>query len=182
MDGISQEHTESFESIYNRFYLPVYKFFAKRLSDLAVCEDLTSDVFYVCFKNYDKYDPSRASAATWIYTIANNKLKNYYRDKKDHRYIHNENTYFNLPDDSDMESAMESAIFIAQMKMHLMNALDSVSEREKSTINLRYFSEKSSEEIAVEIGTTAGNVRVILNRAIKKLTKYFEEQGIRWDF
>lgn len=172
MDGISLEHIESFEAVYNRFYAPVYRFYAKRLSDKCVCEDLTSDVFYSCFKNYGSYDPSRASVATWIYAIANNKLKNYYRDKKITCSIDEEGFFINLPDDSDMESA----IFMSQMRECLFQALDTVSARESTIIKLRYFSDRTSDEIAAEVGTTAGNVRVILTRAIKKLAIYFEEK------
>ena len=41
------------------------------------------DVFTACYKNYSNYDPQKASLGTWVYTVANNRLKNYYRDRKE---------------------------------------------------------------------------------------------------
>lgn len=40
------------------------------------------DTFAVCFQKFDSFDPAKASFGTWLYAIANNKLKNYYRDHK----------------------------------------------------------------------------------------------------
>jgi len=175
MEHFSQDDIQSFELIYNKYYASVYRFFIKRLSSKEVCEDLTSEVFYSCLKNFDNYDPAKASIATWIFVVANNKLKNHYRDKKDLTPL--EDTYNALFDNADMDEAM----FLTQMKIHLDTALDSATERERSIIRLRYFTELSSEEIATKIGISAGNVRVILTRTIKKLAKYFEDNGIRWE-
>jgi len=167
--------SDSFESIYNRYYLSVYRFFLKRQIARELCEDLTSDVFYSCLKSYDKYDSSKATVATWIYTIANNKLKNHYRDKKD--FVPLEVAHDALHKSADMEGA----VFLTQMKIHLDAALSTVSEREQSIIKLRYYSELNSSEIASELGITAGNVRVILTRALKKIANYFEDNEIRWE-
>jgi len=168
---------EEFETIYNRYYLPVYRFFFKRLANKEVCEDLTSDVFYSCLKKYDSYDPSKAAVATWIYSVANNKLKNHYRDRKEHTSIDETDSPIDLPDNTDMDGA----VFIMQMKEHLASALKSVPELESEIIKLRYFSGLSSDEIAVQVGKSAGNVRVILSRTVKKLADYFEEHGISWE-
>ena len=159
--------------------MPVYRYFMKRLASKELCEDLTSDVFYSCLKKYDSYDPAKATVATWIYSVANNKLKNYYRDRKEHISIDDEDVLITLPDNTDMEEA----VFLTQMKDHLKKALesDSISEKERNIIKLKYFSELTSGEIAEQIGTTAGNVRVMLTRAMSKLANYFEENGIRWE-
>jgi RNA polymerase sigma factor (sigma-70 family) len=76
---------------------------------------------------------------------------------------------------------MDGAIFLTQMKTHLETALGLLTERERSIVKLRYFDDLTSEEIAVLTDITAGNVRVILTRALKKLAKYFENNGIRWE-
>ena len=180
MEGTTEKAgIEEFEAIYNRYCMRVYSFFAKRLAIKEVCEDLTSDVFYSCFKKYDSYDPSKASVATWIFSVANNKLKNYYRDKKEHVSIDDEEIIINLSSSSDMETA----VYLTQMKAHLKAALESesISDRERTIVQLRFNSGLTSEEIAMQVGTTAGNVRVILNRTLKKLAEYFRDNGIRWE-
>lgn len=177
MENASRE-IESFETVYNRFYSSVFLFFVKRLGSKEACEDLTSDVFYSCYKNFDKYDPAKASLSTWIFVIANNKLRNYYRDKKESVSTTGDisilDVLYDKPD-------MDGAIYLMQMKKYLDAALESITDRERSVIELRFLSELTSNKIAEEVGTTANNARVILTRALKKLAKYFEENGIRWD-
>ena len=177
MENNSQEDIQSFEAIYSRYYIPVYRFFFKHVNLKEESEDLTSDVFYSCLKNFNKYDPAKASVSTWIFVVANNKLKNYYRDKKESISIEEptiQTKLFETPD-------IEGAIFLTQMKENLEEALESLPKKERAIIELRYYSELNSEEIAAEIGITAGNVRVIIMRALKKLAKYFEDNEIRWE-
>lgn len=169
--------TDEFEAVYNRYYLPVYRFFYKRLQNKEICEDLTSDVFYSCLKKYSTYDSSKATIATWIYSVANNKLKNHYRDRKEHVSIEGTESMSELPDKTDMDGA----VFLTQMREYLDMALDTVSDKERTIVRLRYFSGLSSDEIAMQVGTSAGNVRVILTRTIKKLTDYFTANGITWE-
>ena len=168
---------EEFEAVYNRFYIPVYRFFLKRLANKEVCEDLTSDVFYSCLKKYDTYDPSKAAISTWIYTVANNKLKNYYRDRKENISIDDTENFRELPDTTDMDGA----VYLTQMKEHLSSALETVSDLESEIVKLRYFSGLNSDEIATRTGKSAGNVRVILSRTVKKLAEYFAEKGIAFE-
>ena len=177
LESKSLDKTEAFESIYNRYYISVYRFFIKRLSVRELCEDLTSEVFYSCLKNYERYDPDKASVATWIFTVANNKLKNHYRDRKETTSIDDMQIHGLLLDKTDMDGA----VYLTQMREHLDAALETVSERERSIIKLKYYSNLTSDQIAEQMGITSVNVRVILTRALKKLAKHFEENGIKWE-
>lgn len=175
-EAIRYEYLPEFEDVYNSYYIPVYRYFMKRLGNKESCEDLTGDVFYSCLKSYGSYDPSKSKISTWIYTIASNKLKNYYRDKKEHVSIDGTEAISALPDGTDMDKA----VYITQMKEHLTAAFCVLSERERTVVKLKYFSGLTSEEAALQAGTTSGNIRVILTRALKKLAVYFDDNGIEW--
>ena len=53
-----------------------------------------------------------------------------------------------------------------------------LSERERTIIAERYFHKKTSGEIAGILKMTDVNVRVTLKRALEKIRKYFEGQGL----
>ena len=76
----TQSMEEAFEEVYNRYYLSVYLYLFKRIRHQQDAEDLANDVFLACYKNFGSYDPAKASMITWIFVIASNRLKNYYRD------------------------------------------------------------------------------------------------------
>ena len=51
----------------------------------------------------------------------------------------------------------------------LAECLKKLAERERSVVTLSFFADKDGDEVADDLGLTAGNVRVIRHRAIGKL-------------
>ena len=70
---------------------------------------------------------------------------------------------------------------IGDLRAHLAEALEQLSEEQRRIVVLKYFYEKNATEIAALTGLAPGNVRVHLSRAMAKLRNYFQEKGIRWE-
>jgi RNA polymerase sigma-70 factor (ECF subfamily) len=166
-ESAAANERRDFEAVYTDNYSSVYGFIFRRLHHKESTEDLTGDLVYSCDKNYDRYDPAKASLKTWIFTIANNKLKNYYRDNKAAISLDDEDNPIELPDKTDMEIA----VYLDELRSLLQEALATLPERERTVVNLKYFQKKTSAQIAGQMGITAGNARTILTRALKKLAK-----------
>lgn len=126
--------------------------------------DLAGEIFIYCFEHYDSFDPEKSSTATWAFLVANSRLKNYYRDRKSATDI-SELEDFLFADPTDMDKA----IFLTQLRGKMADALDSLPEKQRTIVILRYFKEKSFEEIAEKYQTTPGNIRVILSRTLERL-------------
>ncbi|MDR1766243.1 MAG: sigma-70 family RNA polymerase sigma factor [Lachnospiraceae bacterium] len=182
----SEGAKESFEDVYNRYYQPVYRLIFQRVGSREQAQDLASDVFYACYKHFDRFDPAKASMSTWIYTIANNKLKNYYRTRSGAGgkviSLYEESMEQAPPRELTFEEDMDGAIYLEEMRRYVKQALEALPERERKIVVERYFEELSSWEIAKNSELTPGNVRVILTRALKKMAVYFERNGIAWEF
>jgi RNA polymerase sigma-70 factor (ECF subfamily) len=52
---------------------------------------------------------------------------------------------------------------------HLSRCLERLPERERAVVALSFYSERGSDDIAAELGLTAGNVRVVRHRALTRL-------------
>ena len=65
----------------------------------------------------------------------------------------------------------ESEAIQQEGNAELLTALDGLKERERHIVELKYFSGLSNQEIAALEGISAGNVGVILFRAIGNLKK-----------
>lgn len=165
---------KNFDDFYKEYYSLVYYYILKKINRKEEAEDLTGDIFCACYKNFENYDTSKSSVKTWLFVIVNNKLKNYYRDRKtvvsideqiDGKYLYDNNDY------------AAQAIMLEDYRDILANAISALSEKYQLVVILRYFGEKSTEEIADITGMTAVNVRVTISRALKKINEYLVSSG-----
>ena len=154
----------AFEDLYEEYYQPLLHYLYKKTGNMQDAEDLTSETFLYCYRSYDQYDPEKSAVSTWVYLVANSRLKNHYRDKREHVEISElENL---LPAG---ETDMERAAYLEQLRSFLAERLANLPERQQQVIALRFFQEKDYAEIAEELGISAGNARVILSRALDRL-------------
>lgn len=152
-----------FEQVWNLYYHTIKIYLSQRVLNWQDAEDLTNDIFSVAYDHYGSFDPSKASIYTWLFSITMNVLKNYYRVQKKAL-----NTMF-IPEKLPAPDDIEQIALTEERMLVLYDALESLPEKQKTAIRLQYFSELNSDEIAEKMNTTSGNVRVIINRAKKRL-------------
>ena len=167
----------SFEEYYKKYYQQAFGYVCKKISDSYQAEDLTMDAFSACYQKFDDFDPEIASFQTWLYVVINNKLKNYYRDRKITENV-DDFTDVLANSDDDMLAAEE----LKEMRDLLADGLMTLTEKQRTIVILKYFKGKKSAEIAEIMGLTAVNVRVQLSRALDKLKAYFEAHNSTWEF
>lgn len=153
-----------FEEIYRDFKDKVESYIRARVNDHHVAEDLTSDVFFKCYKNIERYDPEKAAVSTWVFTIVNNTLKNYYRDRKGTASLDDMEGF-----EPSFEEDMDRAMRLDEIRQYLDEVLEDLEEIKRRILLMRYYDEMKTKDIADALGMTPGNVRVILTRTLKKL-------------
>lgn len=172
---MSGKNDRTFESFYAEYYDRVFKYILKKTGNFHTAEDLTMDTFTACYKHFDRYDETKASLGTWVFTIASNKLKNYYRSDQ---------SFAELQDYSAVDDGMEDAVIeaqhLAELRDVLADALETLNEVQQQVIVLKYFKNKNSKEIAQITGLTSDNVRAIASRTVKKLKDYFDTRQIAY--
>ena len=55
--------------------------------------------------------------------------------------------------------------------------LEALAERERTVVVLTFFADRSGDEVATELGLTAGNVRVIRHRALARLRACMDREA-----
>ncbi|MBE6812052.1 MAG: sigma-70 family RNA polymerase sigma factor [Ruminococcaceae bacterium] len=165
-----------FEKYYEKYYPQVYGYVLKKIANEQAAEDLTMDVFCQVWRKFDTFDESKATFQTWLYVIVNNKLKNYYRDRKE--IVEFDDAFMG---DEDQTDDVLEAIQLQELREHLYIALDELNEVQRQIIICRYFNDMNASEIAYDIGLSPGNVRIQLKRAMDKIRDYFDENNIRWE-
>ncbi len=170
---VSSEY-KSFDDFYKEYYSQVFWYIYKKINHTEDAQDLAGDVFCACYKNFGNYNPEKSSISTWLYVIVNNRLKNYYRDRKisvsideqlDEKYLQTEDGY------------ISKAILLEDYRNMLADAISTLPEKYQLVIILKYFGEKQSEEISKIMNMSAVNVRVTISRALKKINEYLLNNG-----
>jgi RNA polymerase sigma-70 factor (ECF subfamily) len=137
------------------------------LSSRADAEDLTQLTFERALRAWSRFDPDRASARTWLMSIAGNLLIDHYRRD---RSIAQE----------PIEDHLTRQELITEEKdvglsPELAAALEHLGERERDLIALRFGGELTGPEIAQLTGLSLANVQQILSRSLRKIRTELED-------
>ena len=155
------------EKIYRDYYGKVYGHIFSKVSNRRDAEDLAGDVFAKIYSKLDTFDKSKAALSTWIYTITRNTLADYFRTRK---------VLAEIPEDMEDEASAEDEVCNAEMLEVLANALEALEKRERDIIILHYYSGKTRKEIAEKLSISYTYVKVLHNKALGEIRRYFEKQ------
>lgn len=157
------------ETLYREIQPKIYAFFYLKTSNQAVAEDLTHDVFYEACKGIHTF-AGKSTLQTWLYSIAKNILKKYYRSNK-----YKENLYLKLQKEStDQERSTEDIFLQDEEARHLIQKIQSLDDLPKEIVILRMYGELSFKEIAQLIGKSENYARVTFHRIKLKLQTEME--------
>src|SRR3990172_2506497 len=71
-----------YSELYEIFAAGIYRLCYSLLLNKQDAEDVSQEAFVYAFKNLHRYDSSRASFKTWLYTITVSRCRNMYRRKR----------------------------------------------------------------------------------------------------
>ena len=160
----------SLEQIWRDYHGKVSGFVYKKVNDPTVTEDLVSEIFLKITQNYSRYDPSKAAVSTWVYTIANNTVLDYYRTRR---------VFAELPDENGAEGLMpeclvdntglDENLLAGEQLEELAAALEALPERERDLIVLHYYGNLTLKDTAERMGMSYANAKLVHKKALAKL-------------
>lgn len=153
---------EAFAAIFDHFGPRVKAFLMKSGSNISMAEECTQDVMITLWRKADLFDPSRASVATWIFTIARNRRIDLLR--KERRPEPDE-----LAWGPEAEPEPSEVIALQQESAHLADALATLPQKQRDLIQKAYFGDLSHSEIAAETGLPLGTIKSRIRLALERL-------------
>lgn len=163
-----------FIEVYQEWHDVIFRYIRSHVNQYEAAQDLTQNVFTAAWKHWGDYDSASGSMRAWLYCIARNLLKNYYRDKKSIISLEELHLSGLLEPTGD---DFQNAVYLMESRSALNRALKGLPERSRQVVVLKYFSEKSNQEIADLLGLSNGNVRVILTRSLQKIYESLKQDG-----
>jgi RNA polymerase sigma-70 factor (ECF subfamily) len=153
--------------LYERYVDPIYRFVHIRTRDHANTEDLCQDVWMRVVRAIGKYEPARGGFPAWLFTIAGNAVKDYYRRSSCRPETPTADMlYLNSP---SIEVSPEESAERGEVSAQLAKAMGALPSKQRQCVTLRFFNGLSLAETAAVMGMTVGNVKVTQHRALKVL-------------
>ena len=154
--------TSAFEELFNHFAPRVKAFLMKSGADSQMAEECSQEVMATVWRKAHLFDPSRASASTWIFTIARNKKIDAIRKQ-------NRPEPEQLYPDLDYEPDQESVVELQQETERLTLALRELPDKQRVLVEKAYLGELSHSEIAEITGLPLGTIKSRIRLALEKL-------------
>lgn len=164
-----QANRENMEDIFQQYYGKIHKFFSFKVNPEAA-EDLTQQVFIKVFRNIHSFNQN-SSLFTWIFTIAQNTLKNEYRRIS--------RTLESTSDLMGYESHLISLDFTkhVEIQFDISSALKKLNALDNQIIMLRFFVDCTFGEISEITRMRESAVKNRLYRTLKRLKVELKEWG-----
>jgi len=150
------------EKLYTEYRKKVFGYISNKISSREDAEDLTSDVFLKVQQSIDKFDPSKASPSTWIYSITRNVVIDYFRTRR---------VTEEIPEDIRSDELVEDQYIQDETLSELAEALECLNEEERAIIVLHYSDGLPLTEIANRLDISYGMVKIRHNKALSLLKK-----------
>lgn len=157
--------SHNFEKFYLQTCSAVYRFISSRVTSKQDAEDLVSEVYYKAFRSVT---PETKLTKVWIFSIAANGVKNYYRDHKFNEVI---------PEALASGDNVEAAVISTEDAAELMSAINKLSESDQLLLSLRYFAELPYKDISKVMNLSAATAKTRMSRVLSKLEKIMDKGG-----
>lgn len=163
-----RQDKQAFGRLFEHFAPRIKAFLIRSGADEGLAEECAQEVMVALWKKAHLFDPSRASAATWIFTIARNRRIDAIR--KQRRPEPEE-----LPWGPDHEADQADVLALQQESEQLGEAIAALPEKQRELIEKAYFGDLSHREIAdqtgLPLGTIKSRIRLALDRLRHTMTK-----------
>ncbi len=153
-----------FESLFVRYWGPILRYCAMRLSDPADAEDAAIRVMTNAFAALPNFGAGTGQFRPWLFAIAHNEVVNVYR------------AYARQPTSAmpeavelvDPNPTPEQHAVASDDRRELWRLLEGLPQRSREVVELR-LSGFASQEIATILGVSDGAVRQAQSRALDQL-------------
>jgi RNA polymerase sigma-70 factor (ECF subfamily) len=154
-----------------RFYAPRVKTVLMRAGAAAeVAEELAQDTLLVVWRKAAQYDPSRASAAAWIFTIARNlRIDRLRQDQRAKLFAMHES-----PDTEEPERP-DDVLENSEQQTRVQAALRELPEEQLRVVQLSFIEGRVHGDIAKLLNLPLGTVKSRLRLAMGRLRNLLGE-------
>ena len=164
----------AFEEIVKKYKDHIIYFISRYTKNTDIAEDISQDVFVYLLVNKEQYD-FKYSFKTYLYMIAKCRAINYInREKRAISGLNYENLYI---EDNDLEEI----VYKNEKTKEIRKVINKLKPDYQAVICLTSLEGFKYKEVAKIMDKNVGQIKVMLNRAKKKLKEALEKEGFSYE-
>ena len=160
----------AYQEFFNTFTPRLRAFAINQGCDAEAVESVVQDVMVTAWSRASLFDPSKASARTWIYTLVRNRLIDQHRARV--RRLRAYDSYAgtvaeNFDDGDSNERFLNGARVMALLAL--------LPQEQAQTVVMVYVEGRSHRDIAEKLNVPIGTIKSRARLALKRLRKLLEQ-------
>jgi RNA polymerase sigma-70 factor, ECF subfamily len=169
--SIAADDKHAMQILFARHNVRVFRFVLRFVGEKSTAEDLVSDVFLDVWRQAGRFQ-ARSQVSTWLLAIARNKALSALRRRSTEELDEDVAGAIEDPQD-DPEVTLQTR----QKTGILLNCLTRLSPAHREVIDLVYYHEKSTDEVAEIIGVPQNTVKTRMFYARKQIAELIGRSG-----
>lgn len=141
-------------------------------TDAEAAQEVAQEALIMVWRKAARFDRTRASAATWIYTIARNKRIDLLRRTGRPAIEAEDWLTVYAPEDVDVDASVS----VGQTYMRMQELVNTLSADQLMVVRKAFFEDKTHTAIAEELGLPLGTVKSRIRLALGKLRETMERE------
>jgi RNA polymerase sigma-70 factor (ECF subfamily) len=157
--------------LYKRYARAVLSLALRLLRDRGRAEDATQETFTAIWRSARSYRPERGPGAPWLFAVARNAIVDRARSRTDVPVEHGE-------DAPSGETGPPEQAEQQWLAWRVHRALAELPERERTALELAYWSGLSQSEISERLDVPLGTVKTRTRAALARLAQMLEGEEL----
>ena len=160
-----QRDRDAIAELYRRYVQAIARYIAYRVSDEALVEDLTAEVFLRMVEALPHYRVTGAPFEAWLYRIAAARIADHYRQAERHpQHDLSDGLHAGAP-------SLEGSVEQREELETLRAAMQQLTVEQQTILVLRFVERRSHGEVARILGKSPEAVATAQHRALKQLAR-----------
>lgn len=160
---LAKTDAAAFGALYDEYYRKIFGYALRRTANLQHAQDVTSEVFFKALKSINSFHWRKIPFSAWLYRIASNEVVNCFRRNSHYQ------TSLALDTKSNEDFSARDALQRCDDFLLVQQCILKLPPKYQEVIALRYFEDKTIEDIAAILGKPENTVKSLLRRGLGKL-------------